>query len=379
MNRVWVWMVLLAAGAAVGEEDRILMKAVINGQAVVMAFDTGAEGPVLFAPTVGRLGLKVQEPPTGVRTVPGEVVVRKTEVCRFQVEDGEEFPAVFAVIDLPGAIQAGCDGMIGWGAVKHMKVILDPVEKRVDFSTTVILEDETEWKCLDIRTDLKVLAVKLPGGDDKEDCLLIDTGDSSGLTVRRELWPAGADPNVTLQAAYMPGVGLTIDRVTWVREMHIGGLFFHDIPVLSGLESHQAFMDMGIDASAGMFLLSCYRLIIVDGPAGKIYFKPGESARRPETYEYNRLGAVFVPEDIQTSNALIAHVVKGGPAWKAGIRDGDELRRIGTVDVTRWRTDPEAMPGRFTRQPAGTRLDLMVLRDGRETEVSVALEEIFRR
>jgi hypothetical protein len=178
---------------------------------------------------------------------------------------------------------------------------------------------------------------------------------------------------------YFPSVGLVVDYEKWVSKINFGNLIFNDVPVKMGMETNPALMKEGIDGIVGMWALSCYTWI-VDRPSGKIYFKPNDLMRIPEKYEYNRLGAVFIPKNIQTDNALIAHVVENGPAYHAGIRDGDELLRIGQVDATKWRTDPSVMPlSQYWEKPAGTKLDLVLMRDGKEMKITVTLEEIFRK
>ena len=175
-----------------------------------------------------------------------------------------------------------------------------------------------------------------------------------------------------------PVVGLTIDKEKWIHEINFGEVPFHGIPAKMGMEAYSWLMKEGIDGIVGMWGLSCYTWI-VDGPSGKIYFKQNDLLRVPGQYKYNRLGAVFVPEDIQTTNSLIAHVIEGGPAYTAGIRDGDVLLNIGALDATKWRTNPDVMPlSRFWEKPAGTKIDLVLMRSGEKIEITVTLEEIFK-
>ena len=94
-------------------------------------------------------------------------------------------------------------------------------------------------------------------------------------------------------------------------------------------------------------------------------------------YEHNRLGAVFVPFQPNT-DALVALVVDRGPAQEAGIRNGDVLLKIGELDVTRWRTDPAVLPlSRFWEQPAGTHLELTLMRGEEKLLITVRLREIL--
>lgn len=368
---------------AIAEESRIFMDCYINGQSVKLAFDTGAEGPILFRQAAKRLKLSVKEPPGDISVEPGEVKLALTEKCQLQLAEGAaESPITFAVVDIPDYMNFECDGLIGWGGIKNLMVQLDPLSKSLKVQE-VIKFDKSKWKCLDIRTDLNILVIKGSNENTTRDSLLIDTGFSGGLTVRKELWQqlTGDETlqSTTLTAIYSPSVGLTVNKEKWIHEVNFSDLKLRDIPVQTGMEAYTAMMKKDIDVIMGMWGLSCYSWI-VDGPSGKIYFRENDLKRIPEMYDYNRLGAVFVPEDIQTTNALIAHVIKDSPAYTAGIRDGDELLRIGQLDVTKWRTDPEVMPlSRFWDMPAGTEMDLQFMRDSKVTEITVTLEEIFKK
>jgi len=356
-----------------GDEAHIFFNARINGQLVKLAFDTGASGPVLFRKTARRLNLKVQEPRSDVKADPGAVKIALTEKCWLRFEDGGvESHIRFAVIDLPEYINFDCEGILSWSGLKHTIMEIYPSSRDIKIHNTLTIE-KSEWQCLDIRTDLNVLAIKISNEDPTQDCLLVDTGQSSGLSVRKELWQQWfgdtAEQNTTYLAAYTPGVGLVIDKEKWVKEINFGGLRFLEIPVKTGVEANQALMKIGIDGIVGIEALSCYSWI-VDGPAGKIYLKKTDLMRTPEKYDYNRLGAVFVPKDIQTSDSLIAHVIKGGPAYSAGIRNGDVLLRIGGLDATKWRTNPDIMPlSRFWEMPAGNKVYLLLMRDGKKKEI----------
>jgi hypothetical protein len=259
-----------------------------------------------------------------------------------------------------------------------MMIEMDPSSHRVNIRNNISF-DKSQWECLDIVKDENILIVKTSNEDTAQDLLLIDTGDPKGLIVKKELLQQVKEDNTntTLSAMYYPSMGLVVEKEKWVNEVHFGDLTFREVPVKMGMESYQALMEIGIDGILGMWGLSCYQWII-DGPEGKIYMKPNDLTRTPEMYEYNRLGAVFVPEDIQTGDALIAHVIEGGPGWRAGIRDGDELLKIGQIDATQWRTDPDVMPlGQFWSKPAGTVIDLVLLRGDKKINISITLEEIF--
>jgi len=61
-------------------------------------------------------------------------------------------------------------------------------------------------------------------------------------------------------------------------------------------------------------------VLILDGKNGSVYFQPRKG--RPPRYDHNRLGAVFVPVDGHTNQA-VARVVQRKSSLRAGVRDGD--------------------------------------------------------
>ena len=128
-------------------------------------------------------------------------------------------------------------------------------------------------------------------------------------------------------------------------------------------------------ATLGLYALRRLDLV-VDGKNGVAYVHP-RSDPAP-AYPHNRLGAVFVPRDLQRDGPHFAHVVPGSPAFLAGIRDNDVLLKIDDLDITKWRTDPRVLPlSRFWERPAGTILNLTLKREEREFEVIVLLKDIL--
>src|SRR6202030_4786714 len=103
------------------------------------------------------------------------------------------------------------------------------------------------------------------------------------------------------------------------------------------------------DAVLGSYVFRQLKLI-VDTKNGALYTCP--ISHPVGQYEYNLLGAVFVPKNIEKGDDLVGHLIRDGPAYRAGIRDGDVLLKIGVLNVTVWRTDPSILPlSRYWSQP----------------------------
>jgi Do/DeqQ family serine protease len=72
------------------------------------------------------------------------------------------------------------------------------------------------------------------------------------------------------------------------------------------------------------------------------------------------------------SGALVASVVAGGPAARAGIKTGDLLVTIDGVDIE----DPNAFDYRFATKPVGGAAQVGVVRQGRTFVVPISLEPL---
>ncbi len=209
--------------------------------------------------------------------------------------------------------------------------------------------------------------------------VLVDTGDQGGVTLAPAQWRAwrAAHPQApaTVVGYYSPSEGLDIREVCWADEFDLGPLKLTNVPISGSISEEKMVMrDEAFAATVGLYGLSRLNLI-VDGRWGVIYARPDPSPA--QAYNHNRLGAVFLPKDLN-SNPLIAHVLPGTPAYEAGIRDGDVLRRIGDQNVTGWRARG-ASPATvyFWQKPAGTQYDLTLERDGREFHAAVTLRDLI--
>jgi Do/DeqQ family serine protease len=70
------------------------------------------------------------------------------------------------------------------------------------------------------------------------------------------------------------------------------------------------------------------------------------------------------------AGALVASVVSGSPAARAGLRTGDLITAVDTQPID----DPNAFDYRFATKPLGGQALIVVVRGGRETKLTVALQ-----
>jgi len=74
----------------------------------------------------------------------------------------------------------------------------------------------------------------------------------------------------------------------------------------------------------------------------------------------------------ESAGALVADVVKSGPAEKAGIRRGDVILAYQGKEITSSRD----LPIRVAETPVGTRAEIKILRDGQEKTLTTEIAEL---
>ncbi|MDB6028175.1 MAG: pdz domain [Verrucomicrobiales bacterium] len=367
-------LVGLTATAQERNEQRIRMDATINGKTAHLIYDTGASTLILFAKGATRLGLSFTNAPKDVPAKPGVVAFGTTELCDWAIGNShgrESFP----IVEIPAMLHLSADGVIGWGAVNSNITLIDAGLGTVTCFAKLPPETATWIQCK-LRTNFYTMQFESSASTDAPYNILVDTGASGGVELSEEKWQswkkAHKNDPMTLMAHYTPHAGLVITEEAWAKELSFGRFSLTDVAVM---ESDHSDSKEGITATWGLSALKRVDMI-VDGPKGILYLRPSNKPAPP--YEHNRLGAVFTPVDLQTSDDLIAHVITNSPAYNAGIRNGDVLLKIDTLDVTKWRTDPNVLPlTRFWERPAGSNLKLELRRGGEKTTVDVVLQQIL--
>ena len=355
--------------------DQLLIDAKINDQAVRLIFDTGTEYTTLFGQTARRLNLKVTEPPPNPKLKPWQVALGVSEECRLTIGQST-IRARFGIFNPPEYTRLKVDGILAWGDLRNniFRILADTKELSV---LKKLPENICQWARWNIEQDSRFLEVKLPGTTEIDGTIFIDTGTPKGVKLSAKRWKYWRaklrERQYTLMAYYTPGIGLKVYEERWADKLVLGQVSIMEVPVMPS-PSVRELQFTNYEATLGLFALT--RLdVIIDGKNSNIYIRP---IQKPTSrYEYSRIGAVFVPRDIK-SNHLVAHVAEQSPAQKAGILNGDILMKIGDLDVTKWRTDPKVLPlHRFWIRPAGTKLELSLMRDDKPLKATVELKDIF--
>ncbi len=371
------FLVLLCPAALRGAESRIWVPAKINGQAVKLAWDTGASTSVLFRETAARLGLRVTNPPPTTEVAPGTVPLGRTEKCKLTVWDHTE-QTELAVVEWPAGTRTEAEGLLGWPALSENIIRFDATTREVELLDSVPKETGN-WLGFNLRTNADILMLEVPARSDGLLGVAVDTGSECGASLDPAIWREWTNSHPrrarTLDAYLMPGAGLVVGEQTWADKVSLGRLTLTGIPLREANRAEMAFAGPRFGAVLGLAALRRMDLV-VDGRKGVAYVRPVTTP--PEPYSHNRIGAVFTPVNVQRDNDLVADVLNASPAYEAGIRTGDILQKIDNLDVTAWRSDPAVMPlSRFFEQTPGTRIKLTLKRGEKSYQATVLLRDLI--
>jgi Tfp pilus assembly protein PilF len=268
---------LLLTGCRNVAEERFLADARINGKTVRFAYDTGADGTVVFTRPAKRLGLKLFKPPPLVNPVPGESNVGHTGLCRFTV-GVETFTLKLQTLHLPWPIGNlfDVDGLIGWPDIKD-----DIIE--IDATADVIrgldkLPDTNGWIKLPVYQRTGVLALQIPRADGATGVVEVDTGNPGGISLSPERWDkwrathphAHGKHNID----FMPGSGTGIGRTFKAHGLTLGPLTWTSVIVNKAHQTEMGIVSPGdvFEASMGIAALKPFQFI-VDQKGHAAYFR----------------------------------------------------------------------------------------------------------
>ncbi|HUD52378.1 DegQ family serine endoprotease [Parvibaculum sp.] len=237
---------------------------------------------------------------------------------------------------------------------------------RREFEAKVVLADE--------RTDLAVLKIDTKG----EKLPFLGFKDSDSVEVGDLVLaignPFGVGQTVTtgiVSALARTHVGVSdyqffIQTDAAINPGNSGGALVTTDGRLIGINS-AIYSQTGGSVGIGFAIPSNMVRLVVDSA------RNGGHLRRPWT------GAQLQAVDAQLAStlgldrpggALVREVYPGGPAARAGIKDGDVIRAVDNHDVD----DPQSVRYRFATKGFGGKVTVRYLRDGRSFETQVALE-----
>jgi len=347
----------------------------IEGQDVRLAVDMCAEQTVLLRSEAERLKLKIEGPPADTVAGPGETIVSTALDVHVQLGEQQVVTNIAVVEDPP---YSDIVGAVGWSWLKQTRFVINWDAQQIQFlgGDDDLGQGLEGFTAFGLSDQVPLAAISL--GGEKDGLVYLDTGSFAGVAVSDARWASFRKQHPqapkTLQAQYDASAGVIATEIMWADRYDLGKLTLRATTLESCTRGHAALP--GFQAILGISAMFNLHWV-VDGPGGQVLIRPVPEIRTP--FDYNRAGAVFLPKG-PGDDTLVARVVEGGPAYVAGVRDGDALLAIGDLDVTRWRTDPKVLPlSRFWWQPAGNRLELKLRSGGRSKLAAVTLRDLFPR
>lgn len=362
--------VLLIAVAALSspspaKDQRLIVEGQVNGLPAKFALDTGTS----FALAIPRRALDKFNLTIEQKSLPGTAILQGFS-NPFTLKLPPDYTANdvrFAVIeDAPaGLVNWEFDALLGWPAMRLKQFKFRMLEAH-DKPLSPALSPSAGAAAFPMLPEDTLMFDADPGT--KSVPVLIDTGWSGGVQLSSDLWKLWRAKNMrpsTLHASFSPQTELAVTEQVFAPELKIGGLKLRNVvvserPVWLPTSPMEPKVVLGLEAFT-------HHELLIDAPGNRVFIgKPERTLRRPA---YNRLGALFLPD------AFAARVVPRSPAALADIRDGDILQLTDGMPPGQYEAQrPERS---IWEQPAGTRVQLTLLRAGQRIEREVTLRDFI--
>ena len=358
--------------------ESIFVLGEVNGNTVHFDFDTGAGCSLLMRQTVQKLGLELTPSRTNFPLIVAGGRRQYLDTTKeYSLKVGIiEGPTVFAVLDAPAWAEADFEGILGWTTVTNCIVNIDAMSGGVSFLGEVP-QMATHWAHVPAVPVYTGLALKIPHGDGTSGLLIVDTGSDRGVALPPSAWRkwlnAHENAPLALETFCTPSDGFYIYEEAWADSISFGPITLNNVPIEQAGPAGPEVLGKEYEGTIGMEGLT--RLELTVDPAHEVaYWRLRKSTH--SNYSYNRLGAVFPPTTEQPDKA-VARVIENGPAYVAGLRDGDVLLEVDGIKATGWKEKTRRWVSHFSL-PAGTKLKLTLERKGGVFQTTATLAEILQ-
>ena len=359
----------IIAPHGIANERIWLEDAEINDKPAKLIFDSGSNYNFVSPKALKKLGLKFI--PAATNDVIQGIWTGDTELCNMSF-NGIRGETTFVVLDAPRYVGADFDGGIGWYSMSQTVLRIDAISRRLKLLPKVTRKS-LRWSQFTVSTNFGTLDLRIPHGKDPDGILCIDTGFEGGVSLPKAKWvkwrKAHPGSAATLKTDYSFIDGFEIQTEAWAEKISFGPIVLTDVPIENEGPKKASVYGTNYEGTIGLAALKRMDFI-VDGGNGMAYLSTKKTP--PPAYTHNRLGAIFVPTATHTNQA-VACVMDGGPAYEAGVRDGDILLQVDEIACTSWNA---SWLSRFQRS-AGTKLELTLERDRKTFKTTATLRDIL--
>jgi len=201
----------------------------------------------------------------------------------------------------------------------------------------------------------------------------VDAGARGGLTVAQSFAESSGllkELGRTIDVVVAQGVGGAVTgTAARATSFALGSVRMSGPPVMiADSRGGGAFANAEVAGSIGGEILRRFT-VTLDVPNATLYLRPNSRIAQP--FAFNRAG-LFSERDAGVETVVL--VVAASPAWGAGVLNGDTIRTIDGIDVTRLTGDQ--MAGAW-QGPPGTKLVLGLQRKGKPVRAALVLRDLI--
>jgi hypothetical protein len=351
----------------------ILVSVSIDG-AEPLPFLVDSGGLNLLTPEAAKkIGVKLggNLPVNGVGA--SEATAHFAQIARYQVGQAELLDQQFLVIPLPpiitsrGAGQEPIAGLIGYEVFRRFCVTIDYHEHQLTLAMPS-QQQHPSGEALHLFFDNRTPFIK-GALDGAEGYFGFDTGDDGAVTLFKSFYAAHNFP------VELPGIrseqggvgGVTSTVLTRVDSLTLGGLTVSRPLTQLNSAGTGAFASKLNAGNIGSQVFQNF-VMTLDYEHRTLYLQ--KSPDFGYAMPYNRSGIQFDTDD----PTVIKKVQAGSPAALVDLEAGD---RIVTINHEAIEGEDPTKVDDSLKQPAGTRIELGVLRRGERKEIAITLKELL--
>lgn len=343
------------------------VRAFVNGTPLNLIVDTGAGMTVLTPRTAKAASVNGGVPIRAVGASGNGVSATLAKADTIQIGNSVVKGEQVVILELPGELD--CDGLVGYSFLRHFATSFDYAQPSLTFAPSAAFRPHPDDEAfeMELKSNHPHVRGTVVG---QEGTFLIDTGSSGTLTLYKPFVDAGEirtkfPPRMSRISGKGVG-GFVKGDITQLPAFQLGKFTLSSVPSVLGVHAS----DGESKGNAGAIGASIIRKFVMtlDYSARKVYFR--KSSFFAEAYDVDRSG-VFL--SVEAGKFTVVEVVTGSPAATAGLKTGDVLVTVNGTAVST--LHPLKVKTAF-RGPAGSRVKVTVLREGKRVDAEITLRDL---